>query len=207
MSIFRSGMFGMLAAALFAAQAPTAYANDDMTRDQKFIKHAMKHNMFEIKMAEMVAEKASDNEVQQFARRLHQDHKKANEQLKQLAQRMDVELPDDLADWQEEKLDKMSDMSGEELEMAYVFGQVGAHHIAILQHKCQANKGENSQVSNLAKQMIPALESHLEEAENLAKRYTGEEDDSSNNAGNRNNRDRRGSGGGGGSGAGGGMGE
>ena len=52
--------------------------------------------MSEVELGQLAAQRASDPQVKQFAQRMVTDHGKANDELKQIAARKNVQLPADI---------------------------------------------------------------------------------------------------------------
>src|SRR5213594_3757980 len=55
--------------------------------DANFIKEAAQSGMMEVQLGKFASEKASNDQVKEFGRRMEQDHSKANDELKKLASR------------------------------------------------------------------------------------------------------------------------
>src|SRR5581483_7954461 len=70
--------------------AAQAGAQEDKPHEQHFIQMASSDNNFEIQLGQMVAQKAQDQRVKELAQRIVQDHQKAEQQLKQVAQQMGI---------------------------------------------------------------------------------------------------------------------
>ncbi len=136
--------------------------------DRRFIEDAIRNNLCEIESAQHVVGETSNPEVRRFAERMVQDHERANEQLKQAAEQLGVDVPDDMADWQQAKVDHLKELSGEELDRKYMIHQVGAHHVALLEHTWAQNNSQQQQIRQLTQQMVPSLRQHLQQAEQLA---------------------------------------
>src|SRR5213082_3489499 len=64
--------------------------------DQNFVKKAAEDGLAEVELGKLATEKASSDEVKKFGQRMVDDHSKANDQLKQLASKLGVNLPSDL---------------------------------------------------------------------------------------------------------------
>src|SRR5580765_5019376 len=61
--------------------------------DETFLKKAAQGGMAEVELGQLAVQKASSDQVKQFGQRMVDDHSKANDQLKQLAQQEHVKLP------------------------------------------------------------------------------------------------------------------
>ena len=93
----------MVASAGLHAQTPqtkpssaetAAPANQSLSSDDiQFVKQAAQDGMKEVEHARMVASKATNAQVKAYANRLVKDHTNANNQLKAIAKRKNIELP------------------------------------------------------------------------------------------------------------------
>lgn len=139
--------------------------------DQHFIKEAAADNQFEIQTSQYVAQQAQDPQVKQLAERLVQDHRRSQQQLQQIAQQLNMKLPDEFEQWQQAKLQAMQQKHGQHLEMHFAFGQVGDHMTDILKYQYQAEHAQNPQLKQFAEQTIPILQEHLQMAQRAASQW------------------------------------
>src|ERR1700758_5587810 len=65
--------------------------------DEQFIRNAAEGNMAEIKLGQLAEEKAQAPEVKNLAKRIVEDHTKAEEELKETAQKEGINLPTDIS--------------------------------------------------------------------------------------------------------------
>src|SRR4051794_9113312 len=61
--------------------------------DKLFVLEAAKGNMKEAVLAQQVMSKVKNQEVKQLAQQINQDHNKAQEQLRQVAESLNIKLP------------------------------------------------------------------------------------------------------------------
>ena len=118
-------------------------AQIDQQFEQDWIKHAMSGNQFEIQVGQLVSQKAQDPQVKQFAQRLVQDHQKAADQLRQVAQQMNVQASDDLMPAHQAKLQEFQQKDAKQLELAFIFDQVGHHTKDVLEYQFVAQNAQN----------------------------------------------------------------
>src|SRR5437588_8898549 len=88
--------------------------------DRTFVRKAAKGGLAEVELDKLATEKASSDEVKKFGQRMVDDHSKANDQLKQLAQQKGVDLPTqpDAKDQATKK--RLEKLSGEQFDKAYM---------------------------------------------------------------------------------------
>lgn len=75
------------------AQTDTQLSNED----KEFIKKAAHGGMIEVELGRMGVEKATNQEVKQFAQRMIDDHTRANDELMQLASSKGITIPKDMS--------------------------------------------------------------------------------------------------------------
>src|ERR1051326_5779397 len=80
--------------------------------DKKFMTEAAQGGMEEVELGKLAAANGSDPDVKSFGQKMVDDHSKANDQLKQLAQTKGVTLPTDMTKSQHKDMDKLSKMTG-----------------------------------------------------------------------------------------------
>lgn len=150
----------LLNSAALAAQAP-------ITED--FVKTVAISDMFEIQSGQLAAEKAQNGDVKSFGQEMVDDHSKTSDELKELIkdEEIKVELPAKLDDEHQAKFDKLKGLSGNQFDKTYVQMQVKAHEKAVSLFEAYATAGENDDLKDWAKDTLPTLKEHLEEAQDL----------------------------------------
>ena len=96
------------------------------------------------------------------------DHSKANDQLKEVAQKEGVTLPTKLDAKDAATKARLEKLSGEAFDRAYMKDMVADHTKDVREFKNEANNGKDPDVKNFAAQTAPTLEDHLKEAKNIA---------------------------------------
>jgi putative membrane protein len=163
------GMAGDRAAGDRAEQAGSRLnVQIDQQFEQDWIKHAMSGNQFEIQAGQLVGQKAQDPQIKQFAQRLVQDHQKAADQLKQVAQQMNVQVSEDLMPVHQAKLQELQQKPAKQLELAFIFDQVACHTKDLLEYQFVAQNAQNPQLKQFAQQTVPHLRQHLQTAMSIA---------------------------------------
>jgi putative membrane protein len=137
--------------------------------DQKFVKEAAVGGLAEVQLGKLAEQKASSPAVKQFAQRMVQDHSKANDQLKQVAEKEGVAIPSSLDSKHQKRIDKLSKLSGSEFDKAYIKDQLKDHKKDVSEFKDEANHGTKPDVKNFASETLPTLEQHLSMVQALHK--------------------------------------
>lgn len=134
---------------------------------RQFAEFAAISGMFEVQSSELAQQNAEDQQVQQFAQRMIDDHGKANDQLKQIAQQQGIQLPDQLDAEHQQKLDQLRGASGQDFTRQYIQQQVQGHEQAVQQFQQYAQQGQAQELKTFAQDTVPTLEEHLRTAQDL----------------------------------------
>lgn len=137
--------------------------------DKKFVKEAAMGGLAEVEMGKLAVQKGNSEDVKQFGQKLIDDHTKANDQLKQVASQDNIQIPTAPDKKEQEKIDKLSKLSGPAFDKAFVKDQVKDHKTDIKEFQREAQGGSEANVKTFASSTIPVLQQHLGMAENLSK--------------------------------------
>jgi len=133
--------------------------------EQAFIKEAATGGLMEVELGKLAAEKASSAEVKQFGQRMVDDHGKANQQLSTIAQQKNVQVPTELTGKAKSDYDRLSKLSGEQFDRAYMQLMVRDHRKDVGDFRKQSTSAKDADVKSFASQTLPTLEEHLKLAE------------------------------------------
>jgi putative membrane protein len=133
--------------------------------DQAFLKEAATGGLMEVELGRLATEKASSPEVKQFGQRMVDDHSKANQQLSTIAQQKNVQVPTELTGKAKADVDRLSKLSGEQFDRAYMQMMVRDHRKDVSDFRKQSTSAKDSDVKSFASQTLPTLEDHLKMAE------------------------------------------
>jgi putative membrane protein len=151
------------------AQTDTAHMDQGTNRmmksgDATFAIKAAQGGMAEVKLGQLAVQKASNPGVKSFGQRMVDDHSKANEQLKSIAGKDSMTLPNTLGAKDQELYNKLSTLSGGEFDRAYMKAMVKDHEEDIKEFQKEASKGTNPGIKNFASTTLPTLQEHLQMA-------------------------------------------
>jgi len=121
-----------------------------------------------VQVGKLAAQKGQSEEVKKFGQRMVDDHSKANDQLKQLADSKGVTLPAKLDAKDEATKDRLEKLSGEQFDRAYMNDMVKDHTKDVSEFKKESTAAKDPAVKSFASDTLPTLESHLKEARSIA---------------------------------------
>jgi len=137
--------------------------------DKRFLGLVMQSSMLNVALGKIASEKASSDSVKQFGQKMVADHERAIAIFKRVAAKDGVTLPDSLDAKHQERLDKLSKLSGSEFDRAYVKDQLKAHQRMVSYFQSEADNGTEAAAQKLATNMLPAVAHHLEDTKELNK--------------------------------------
>ena len=155
---------GVAAAQNAGGKARAAKAGGDMA----FVKEAAMGGLAEVELGRLATQKAESNDVKQFAQRMVDDHSKANDQLKPIAQQKNVEVPSQLSGKEKALYDRLSKLSGAQFDRAYMRAMVADHRKDVAAFKRESTAGTDAEVKQFASQTLPTLQDHLKMAQSTA---------------------------------------
>ncbi|HEV7517175.1 MAG TPA: DUF4142 domain-containing protein [Thermoanaerobaculia bacterium] len=141
--------------------------------DKKFMMNAAQGGMEEVEMGKLAAANATNADVKAFGQKMVDDHSKANDQLKQLAQTKGVTLPADMTKAQHGDMDKLSKMTGDAFDHAYVKMMVKDHKKDVAEFAKESKSAKDADLKSWAGTTLPTLEDHLKMIQDLSGKMVG----------------------------------
>ncbi len=134
--------------------------------DEKLMTEIAQANLAEISAGKLAQEKSQNDQVKSFAQKMVDDHTKALDELKQVAQAKGVTLPTE-PDRQQKAMEKrLSSLSGDKFDKQYL-EQAGdrSHKDTHKLLKQASTKAQDSELKNYASKTMGVVESHQQLAE------------------------------------------
>jgi putative membrane protein len=137
---------------------------------QDFVTEAAQSDMFEIQSSKMALNSA-DAPTKDFAQKMIDDHTKTTTELKASVGKGEapVTLPTAMSSSQQSMIAKLNDLHGADFDKQYHSDQVSAHKDAVSLFQRYGKGGADAGLKDWAATTAPALEHHLEMAQNLNK--------------------------------------
>ncbi len=118
--------------------------------------------------------KAKMAPVKEFARRMVDDHGKANGELANWAKSSGVSLPAEPDPAHKAMQAGLQQAGGSDFDLAYMRGQVEDHQKTVQLVEWVIDGGQNAQLQQLATHMLPVVLAHLEMAQSVLAGLTGQ---------------------------------
>ena len=137
------------------------------TGDQAFVTKLAGVAMGEVELGTLAKDKAASRDVKGFAQRMIDDHSKAGEELKAIAQRKNLTWPSGLAPDAVALKDKLSKLSGPAFDRAYIDAMVNGHRDVLEVVKTQAQAGGDAEIKAWAMKATSSVQAHLTHAQDV----------------------------------------
>lgn len=156
-----------------AGTASQAKTSSPTTSKRTFIRKAAEGGLAEVQLGELAQQKAESPQVKEFGQRMVTDHSKANDQLKQVAEKEGITVPEKLSAKDEATKARLEKLSGAQFDRAYMATMVRDHTQDVSEFRTQANAEKDSAVKNFAAETLPTLQDHLKEAKSIDRQVAG----------------------------------
>lgn len=148
------------------AAAGKASAGSVAAADRTFMLKAAGSGMYEVQASKMVAERASSQEVKDFAQTMVSDHEKANQELMALASARSVTLPPEMPADKRKELDRLSKSSKFDADYMRETG-VKEHKAAVALFEKASKSSQDAELKAWAAEKLPTLREHLAHAQKI----------------------------------------
>ena len=148
---------------------PDTTAINNTVSDSDFAKEAAEGGMAEVKFGQLAQDKGASDAVKEFGKRMVDDHSRANDKLKNIAEKENVKLPLSLSKKDQSTYDKLSKLSGDAFDRAYAHNMVKDHENDIASFQREAANGRDPGIKTFASETLPTLQDHLKLAKEMMK--------------------------------------
>lgn len=150
-------------------QNDAKFDDTKIENDTEFAVKAADASMLEIQLGELAQQKGSSPEVKSLGKMMVDDHSKASEELKALAQTKNISLPSTLSEDCQKKYNDIAEKTGQDFDEAYTEAMVKGHKDNIDNFKKEAEKGDDPDLKSWAAGKVSTLEHHLDMAQSAEK--------------------------------------
>jgi putative membrane protein len=163
------GIAGVVLAVFVAPLAAQTASAPKAMADSTFIKQAAEANLAEIELGKLAKQQAADAAVKTFGQRMIDDHMKAQDTLKPVAQKEHIALPTTLDRSDESLKARLSKLSGPAFDRAYMAAMLKDHRTDVSEFRVESKGAKDSDVKTFAAKTLPTLEAHLKLAQDTNK--------------------------------------
>jgi len=125
--------------------------------------------MTEVKLGGIAQEKAMNKRVKDFGEMMTRDHTKAGDELKSLARRKNVTLPDSIGSDHRNKIDNLEKKNRKDFDRAYIDMMVDGHQSTVNDFEKASNNTKDPDVKAWVDKTLPTLRAHLDSAKAIQK--------------------------------------
>jgi putative membrane protein len=173
---------GLLAATVIAAAAlPSLAATSTRARrgqragfDLTFVRQAARGGMAEVMHGRLASQKGANEDVREFGRRMVEDHTRANNELKSLAQRKGWRLPADPGPRHRRMQARLQRLSGARFDRVYMRHMVNDHRKTVALFERASRSAQDRDLRAWAAGKLPALREHLAMATDIYRQVGGQ---------------------------------
>ena len=143
----------------------TAGTNNVTAGDRDFVHDVAIANMAEIDLARLALQQSTNADVKKFAQMMIDDHTKAGDELKGIAQRKNFAWPAALPPDAVALKDKLSKLNGAAFDRAYIDEMVKGPTAVLAEVKKEAQSGSDPDVKAWATKASSSVQAHLTHAQ------------------------------------------
>jgi len=142
-------------------------------QDRLFVDQASIGGMAEVEFGRLAERKSQNNAVKEFARRMVQDHTKANDQLADLAKKNGTPQAGSLDDEHRAVQMNLEKVTGHQFDLAYADSQLQDHQKTAQLLEWEIGSGQEMSLKQFASETLPIVLQHLRMAQDLKGQLTG----------------------------------
>jgi putative membrane protein len=132
--------------------------------DQAFVSKIAGVGMGEVELGRLAVDKAASREVKAFGQRMIDEHTKAGNELKAIAQRKNLAWPAGPAADLTALKDRLAKMSGAAFDRAYIDAMVNGHREVAEVMRKESQSGSDPEVKAWATKALSTVQAHLNHA-------------------------------------------
>jgi putative membrane protein len=164
-------MMVALATASRAQQPPTRDTSSSRAAsgDTAFAMKAAQANMAEVELGKLALQKSTQDEVKKFAQMMIDDHSKALDELKGIAESKKITLPTTIDAEHKTLSDRLSKTSGAAFDRDYMQAMVDGHKKVAADFRKESQSGSDAELKSWAAKTLPTVEAHFKQAQTVHK--------------------------------------
>lgn len=142
--------------------------NNVQNKDEDFIKEAANGGLMEVELGKYAQEHAMSPRVKNFGAMMVRDHTKANDELRSLAARKNINVPSTIDDKHREMMSDIQKKTGADFDKEYMKEMVDDHQKDVDKFKNHAENGVDPDLKTFASKTLPILLMHQDSAKKIS---------------------------------------
>jgi putative membrane protein len=149
------------------ARADNTAGKIGATNERMFLQSASNGGLAEVELGKLAEQRGSNAAVKGFGARMVKDHSAANKELQTLAARKGVSFPSRIDRKDEQLRDRLSKLSGEAFDRAYMDAMTTDHEHDVSAFREASEASSDPEIREFAGRTLPTLMEHLDEARRI----------------------------------------
>ncbi|OPY65555.1 MAG: hypothetical protein A4E57_03146 [Syntrophorhabdaceae bacterium PtaU1.Bin034] len=137
--------------------------------DREFVFEAARDGLAEVELGKLGQKNASNERLKEFAKRLAEEHQKANKELIQLAKKKKLSIPTEIDPERQDMLDRLRGLSSEDFQREYMKAVMKDHQRSISIFRQEAKEGGDEDFRGFAEKTLPMLQEHFKMAKSITR--------------------------------------
>jgi putative membrane protein len=135
-----------------------------------FVQDAASGGMMEVQLGNIAQKNSKTKAVQDYGKMLVDDHTSANNNLKDIADKKNINIPTTVKSDQQDKIDKLSKETGSDFDKDFISMAVDDHQNDIDKFKKAEDKIQDPDLKDFIAKTLPTLQKHLDKAKEIKKK-------------------------------------
>lgn len=141
-----------------------ALAETHKTDAHAFLEKAAGEQQIEISLGQLATQRATNEKVKEFGAQMVEDHKKASQQVEQLALKQGWKLAPGLSQVHTHKVNELAQLSGHAFDREYMNYILEDHEITLDEFQQRVKTLQDQDIKQWITSILPTLQSHREKA-------------------------------------------
>jgi putative membrane protein len=146
-------------------------ANAVAPGDQMFVESIFKSDATEVQLGQLAQQKSQSDDVKQLGQRMVQNRTRLDEQLKPIADRLEVTKPKEPSKKDKQLIAKLESLTGPQFDEEYLKAVVKDNRQDVKDFNTEAQSAQDPNLQQAAKMDAPVLTQHLQLAEQVAQTH------------------------------------
>jgi len=134
------------------------------TATRNFVKQVAMGGMAEVEISRLATTQGTNADVKAFAQRMVDDHSKANDELKALAQQKNWMLPAGMDAKHRAAMARLQKLNGAAFDRAYMKSMMADHKQVVAMFQRYSRTGSDADLKTWVDKTLPTIESHMSSA-------------------------------------------